>query len=500
MALGAAAARSGTQDKVIAVIGDGASGCGVTFEAFNCAKECDGSKKLIVILNDNQMSISRNVGALTAHLSKILSGSAYNKFRSGLKNLFRSMPRITRFFSWANDVFKSALLPPGMFFEALGFRYFGPVSGHDLPLLISTLEHIRRLDGPMILHVVTEKGRGCEYAAGNPVRYHGISGCDEKTGEMAEKLPGFSEEFGKAMVKIAGEDENLLAVSAAMLEGTGLAEFAYRYPERTCDVGIAEEHAVTFAAGMAAGGKRPVCAIYDTFLQRALDNIYHDAALASLPLVIVSDRAGAVEDGPTHHGIYNCGFLRAIPNLTVMSPVNCNDVENCLRYALKLNSPVVIRYPRGRNVDERIAPAGFERGKARIIRQGNPADPVLWGFGAEVSTALSAAEILAGHGLDCTVVDTVFLKPFDKELAAKFTGCRQYTVEDHSVTGGLFSALAEALADKTHAGVKAFGWSDDEVIPHGKTDCLRDKYELTAEKIARKILLEEEKAGDTAKK
>lgn len=485
-ALGFAAAAPDAPGKLIAVVGDGAAGCGVNFEALNNASSCPGSERLIVILNDNQMSISRNVGALTGYFSKILTGSFYNRFRTALKNLLRPVPRLSRFVRMVNEAVKSIVLPPGVFFETLGFRYFGPANGHDFDQLIPILTRLKNIKGPILLHVVTEKGRGCDFASSDPERYHGVGKFDADSGELPAGTPGFSNAFGEAMLKLADEYPNLTAVTAAMMAGTGLNKFAERYPERIFDVGIAEEHAVTFAAALAGGGKQPVCAMYDTFLQRALDAVYHDTVLARRPLIIVCDRAGAVEDGPTHHGIYNCGFLRALPHLTIMMPVCCAEVETALRFALELKSPVVIRYPRGGGAD--LAPRSFQYGKAELIRTAPPKSPLLWGCGVECKTALRVADILAEAGLPCAVADARFLKPFDRELAIRFADCRQYTIEDHAVSGGLFSALCEALADTPHAPLKGFGWPDDRTIAHGNVQQLRKQYGIDPDSIAQEIL------------
>ena len=484
-ALGVAAANPDAPEKVIAGIGDGAAGCGVTLEALNNVSSCAGARRLIVVLNDNRMSISANVGAVSQTLNRVIAAASYNRFRAALKRCLLPMPRLKRFFSRIYDAGKSVFLPPAVLFESFGFRYFGAVNGHDLKQLLPILQRLRNIDGPVILHVITEKGHGVKFASEDPTRYHGISGCDPDTGEMKSSGGGFSAAFGAALTKLAAENDHITAVCPAMLEGTGLAGFSKQFPDRCIDVGIAEEHALTFAAGLAVGGKVPVCAFYDTFLQRALDAVYHDIALADLPVVIVADRAGTVPDGPTHHGIYNCGFLRAIPNLTVLSPANEAEVEPALRFAVSLHKPVVIRYPRGRGRGD-AAPVPFEYGKAVIRRQGR-GDAVIWSCAAEVNTALEVAEILSGTGIDVTVADARFLKPFDRELALKFAGMRQFVIEDHCVSGGLASALREALDGVDHAPVTAFGWSAETPVAHGELNVLRERAGLTVTQIAEKI-------------
>lgn len=485
-ALGHCAANPDAKEKVIAVIGDGAVGCGVTFEAFNHASAVKGSQRLIVILNDNRMSISGNVGALSKALNRVIAGKSYNKVRNFFKKLLSLSPRLKNFFSRLDEAGKSVFLPPALLFETLGFRYFGAVDGNDLDELLPTLSRIKEIDGPLILHVITRKGYGCSYAEAEPTKYHGISGCDPDTGEMSVSSGGFSAAFGNAMETLAEENPDIVAVTPAMLEGTGLSGFRKKFPDRCFDTGIAEEHALTFAAGLAAGGKRPVCAFYDTFLQRSLDEIYHDAALAKVPLIIAADRAGAVADGPTHHGIYNCGFLRGIPNLTVIALSDEKEMLPALKYALTLNLPTVIRYPKGKGSgNEQFA--DFETGKAVILKQGDKNSPVLWGIGGECRTALETAEILKKEGMECTVINARFLKPFDKATALNFAENKHFTIEDHTLSGGLYSALSETLAPVKNGGIHGFGWDPDEVIAHGEVSLLKADAGLTAADIAQKI-------------
>ena len=485
-ALGHCAAAPDKKEKIIAVIGDGSMGCGVTFEALNHAGTLPGNKRLIVILNDNRMSISGNVGALSRTLNRVIAGHSYNRVKNFFKKILSPLPKLKAFFSRLDEAGKSVLLPPALLFETLGFRYFGAVNGNDLEQLLPTLKRIKELDGPILLHVITQKGCGCDYAAADPTRYHGISGCDPDTGEMKNPENGFSSEFGNAMIALAEKNPDLTAVCPAMLEGTGLSNFQQKFPDRCFDTGIAEEHAVTFAAGLAAAGKRPVCAFYDTFLQRALDEIYHDAALAKLPLIITADRSGAVADGPTHHGIYNCGFLCSIPNLTVLTLAGEKEVFPALEYALDLCSPVVIRYPKGRGMKfDTVVP--FETGKAVVLRTGSADAPVLWGIGGEVATALKTAELLAEKGIECTVINARFLKPFDRETALKYSSSIHITIEDHSLSGGLYSALAGALGNIAHGEIHGFGWQENEVIAHGDVALLKKASGLTAEAITEKI-------------
>ena len=488
-ALGHCAAEPDASGKVIAVIGDGAMGCGVTLEALNHASTLPGARRLIVILNDNRMSISGNVGALSRALNRVIAARSYNKFRRALKNLLSPLPRVKNFFSRLNEAGKSVFLPPALLFETLGLRYFGAINGNDLNQLLPTLERLRQIDGPVLLHIITEKGHGCSFAAADPTRYHGISGCDPDTGEIAGSSSVFSTAFADALTALAGENGKIVAVCPAMLEGTGLQKFARKYPERCFDTGIAEEHALTFASGLAAAGKIPVCAFYDTFLQRALDAVYHDIALAGLPVIIAVDRSGAVADGPTHHGIYNCGFLRAIPGVTVFSPALAGEMDMALRFAVSLHAPVVIRYPKAGGGKEWGEAVDFRLAKAVIRRRGDENSPVIWAIGGEVGTALQTAEILKACRLDCTVVDARFLKPFDRELALELSGRRHFVIEDHSGSGGLYSALTEVLGQVKHGEIYPFAWSPDMVIPHGDVNSLKQACGLNASAIAEKIAL-----------
>ena len=489
-ALGHCAAEPDSPRKVIAVIGDGAMGCGVTLEALNHAATLRGSKRLIVLLNDNRMSISGNVGMLSKALNRVIVAKSYNTFRRAVKNILSPLPRLKNLFARLDDAGKSLLLSPAFLFETLGIRYFGAVNGNDLKELVPMLERLREIDGPILVHVITQKGFGCGFAAADPTKYHGISGCDPDTGELKNSQPGgFSEEFGKAMLTLAEEDPDLLAVCPAMLEGTGLAGFSKKYPDRCFDTGIAEEHSLTFASGLAAAGKHPVCAFYDTFLQRALDGVYHDAALANLPVVIAVDRAGAVMDGATHHGIYNCSFLRAIPNVTVMTISSPKEMYEALKFALSLKSPVVLRYAKGSSIQKGSGGA-FIYGKSVICRHGCPGSPVIWAAGCELATALKAADLLnSSCGMKCTVIEARFLKPFDRETAMKFAQEKHFTIEDHSLTGGLFSALSETLSEVANGGIYGFGWSSEKVIGHGSPAQLKEESGMTAEKIAEKIAL-----------
>lgn len=491
LGLSAAFNRSGEPYRAVAVVGDGALNCGVSFEGMINASR-DG-KNLIVILNDNKMSIQENVGGMAHYLNRLISDSSYNKFKTSIKQRLKKLPKhetIHRFIRRTEDLLKGIILP-GYVFEQLGFRYIGPINGHSLPDLLRTFETIRTLEGPILVHVITEKGRGYEFARQEPTLYHGVAGFEIATGKLKKSnKTTFSEAFGNAIIQLAEKHPEVTAISAAMVPGTGLKRFQQKFPQRCFDVGICEEHAITFAGGLAIGGMRPICAIYSTFLQRALDSIYHDVVLPKLPVILALDRGGAVEDGPTHHGIYDLGFLRELPGLTIMAPRSEEELKMMLDFAYQLALPVAIRYPRGGSPaepNEAIAP--LESGKSEIIHLGNNG-PVIWAMGPEVYTALQVAKLLneAGRG-DCTIINARFLAPFDKETAKRLAvpGRLIVTIEDHSIIGGLASALDEALIDTPHGEIVHFGWPN-QIIPHGPVNKLKIAYGLTAEAIANKLL------------
>ena len=486
LGLGAARRLQGNPDKVVAVVGDGALGNGITFEALNAAA-AEGGKNLILVLNDNRMSISPAVGTLSRRLSRIIAGKFYNRTRNALRRGILPRPGLLRLARRLDDWIKAALLPPSALFQCFGFRFFGPVDGHSLPELVHILEKIEPLEGPLLLHVVTRKGKGAKYAERSPVTYHGVGAFEAESGRLAASEAGFSAAFGAWMCRRAAADERLTAVSAAMIPGVGLSEFAARFPGRCFDVGIAEEHAAVFSAGLALAGKRPVCALYATFAQRALDCIYHDAVLGKVPVIFVFDRAGAVPDGPTHHGIYDLGFLRALPGLPVMMPRNTAELEMMLDYALTLEGPCVIRYPRGGPSEQALPPpAPLEPGRAQILRE-SASGPVIWALGAECGTAEKVAALLGKQGIGATLVNARFAAPFDAELARRFRHRFQIAIEDHG-PGGLAAALAEALAGKKeHGGLLGFNWGG-KIVGHGALPELRRQAGLDAESIARAVM------------
>lgn len=490
-AVGMTRARSlqGSNHKVIAVIGDGSLSAGIAFEALNHAGHI--KEDLIVILNDNEMSISPNVGALASSLSRIISGQAYNKFRDELKTILEKIPGIgesvSRLFRQSEGFFKS-LFVPGLIFEELGFIYIGPVLGHRIDLLVKDLKNISNLKGPILLHVITKKGYGYSPAEKDPTFFHGVGSFDKATGAplSSKSCPSYTDVFGTALTKIARSNPAVVAITAGMTSGTGLEMFQKEFPGRFYDVGIAEQHAVTFAAGMAVEGLRPVAAIYSTFLQRSYDQVLHDVCLQNLPVVFMLDRAGIVgEDGPTHHGLFDISFLRALPNLVFMAPKDENELQHMLHTAFQLSQPVAIRYPRGNGagvpLDQEFITLPV--GKAEILRSG--ADAAILALGITVYPALAAAERLEAEGIRCTVVNSRFIKPLDPaaliSLASGVKGI--ITVEENVLQGGFGSAVLEALQmHSCMARVIRIG-IPDTFVEQGSQKILRSKYGLDADGI-----------------
>ena len=488
LALGRAAAKEHSNEPgvAIAVVGDGSLSCGIAFEGLNASKAC--GKKLIVILNDNQMAISPNVGGLSRCLNRVISGRRYNRFRKAVKEClshFSGYRTIKKLINRLEDLIKGALLPPGILFQELGMRYIGPVDGNDLGRLLPMIERVSRIDGPVLLHVTTRKGKGYAPAESCPQDFHGVGRFDIASGKLpAPSATSFSAEFGRCMTSFAESDSSIEAVSAAMTSGTGLTGFAEKFPERFHDVGIAEEHAVIFSAGLASGGKKAVCALYSTFLQRAFDCIYCEVVLNKFPVVFAIDRAGAVEDGATHHGIYDLGFLRQLPGFAIFTPASTRELECMMKTAFSLNAPCAIRYPRGAGAQrQELNGIVVQYGKNHLI-QSSDSDIVIWALGAEIDTALAVASMLKEK---VNIVLVHFIAPFDTALAEKLRHKRHFTIENHCVRGGLYTTLCETLAGAAHGEITPFGWSADEVIGHGTVQELRLRHGLDAESIADKI-------------
>lgn len=482
--------------KVIAVIGDGALTSGLALEGLNHAGHL--GKDLIVILNDNEMSISPNVGAMSNYLSKVLTGTFYKKFKKETKALLEGIPKIggsvTRIAEKAEGSLKNFFLPGGLF-EDLGFNYIGPIDGHDMDGLIGILGSLKEMSEPALLHIVTQKGRGYKFSEEDPCIYHGTGPFDSDLGlapAVCPEAPGtvaaasFSDVFGSALSALAATDNRIVAITAAMKEGTGLRNFAERFPERFFDVGIAEPHAITFAAGLATQGIRPVVAIYSTFLQRAYDEILHDVCLQNLPVVFAVDRGGIVgEDGPTHQGLFDISFLRTIPNLVFMVPKDGEELSAMLAFGIGLNAPVAIRYPRGKA----LAVAGsacspLANGKAELLLQGD--DLAILAVGQSVAPALIAAGRLKEEGISATVVNARFVRPLDEALVLSLAEKTKklITVEENVLAGGFGSAVLECIARNGLPGVtvKLLG-IDDVFVEHGTQKLLRRKYGLDEEGI-----------------
>lgn len=483
--------------RTVAVVGDGALGCGISLEGLNNVIE--STNRLIIILNDNKMSISPNVGALSRYLNKIISGRRYNRLKGVISRGVEKVPKVGRglhrVISRIQESVKNLLIP-GMFFEELGFRYIGPLNGHDLNELTSTLERLKPLDEqPLLIHVITEKGHGYEPAEKDPATFHGVGKFEPETGKIfkktdpGNKAPSFGACFGNTLEKMLRENSRVTAITAGMCDGTGMKNIRNKFPKRFYDVGIAEEHAVVFAAGLAAQGMRPVVAIYASFMQRAFDYVFHDVALQNLPVIFCLDRAGAVPDGPTHHGIHDLGFWQSVPNITVMQPADPLELTEMLQSALKQEGPALIRYPkRDQNEDvykNRERPK-IKLGKAIFLREGK--DVSLWCLGPETKLGLEAAEKLAENNIQADVVNVRFLKPFDRELLLEQAQSKLIvTIEDHTLTGGLASLVNAALCNQNQARIRNFGWPDEEIVPWGSIDDLRERFGLTPENIARQI-------------
>jgi len=491
-ALGLALARDLSQEKhaVVAVIGDGAMTGGLAFEALNHAGNLRSN--LIVVLNDNEMSISRNVGALSGYLGRLRTDPKYTHGKDELEVLLKRIPAIGPAVLRVADRLKDSLkylVVPGMFFEELGFLYLGPVDGHNLPSVAEVLRRAKGLSGPVLVHVLTRKGRGYPPAEKDPDKFHGPGPFDRETGvfKAAAAPPTYTAVFGRTLVELAASDPRIVAITAAMPTGTGLNEFARAYPDRFFDVGIAEAHAVTMAAGLARGGARPVVAVYSTFLQRAFDSVMHDVCLNRLPVVLCVDRAGIVgEDGPTHHGLFELSYLRALPGLTIMAPADENELRQMLKTALSLDGPAVIRYPRGagRGAAMEEAPKVLEVGRARLLQKGK--DLTMVALGTMLWPALEAAALLAEDGITADVINARFVKPLDRETIlarAVATGCL-VTVEEHVLAGGFGSAVLEAVKDR-QLNVKVLRLGiGDQFVEHGSQAVLREKYGLTGPGIA----------------
>ncbi len=496
-ALGMAAGRDICKgdNKVIAVIGDGSLTAGMAFEGLNHAGHL--KQKLVVILNDNEMSISPNVGALSSFLSRKMTSEAFIRFKKETEHLLGYVPGIGRelvnLAKRAEESFKS-FMTPGMLFEGFGFDYFGPIDGHNIEELTKTLRNVAQIKGPVLLHVLTKKGKGYEPAENDPPKFHGIGPFDSETGKVRGSKPGgaasYTNVFGDTLVKLAADDQQIVAITAAMAEGTGLIKFSEAYPERFFDVGIAEQHAVTFAAGLACRGLKPVVTIYSTFMQRAYDQVLHDVCLQNLPVTFALDRGGLVgADGPTHHGVFDLSFLRHIPNLVFAVPRNEVELQRLMKTACEHDGPFAYRYPRGSGTGlqlaENIEPV--EVGKGELLKEGS--DGLIVAIGVLVNEALAAAEQLEKEGIHIAVVDARFIKPLDTELIISQAEKVPFviTAEENSLQGGFGSSVLEILSDVgmtipvTRVGIP------DQFVGQGTQPELRSQLGLDAAGLVRRV-------------
>jgi 1-deoxy-D-xylulose-5-phosphate synthase len=495
-ALGMAVARDlkGEKYHVVAVVGDAGLTSGLELEGVNNLGTL--KKKVLVILNDNKMSISPNVGALAGYLTRIVHGQAYHRLREEFEKRMLSLPRLgPRLLKISKDLVESAktMLIPGLVFEELGFEYFGPINGHSLDELLEVLAKAKDRPGPTLVHIVTQKGKGYPHAEMLPVKYHGVTQFDVSTGAFhpaTNKAPSYTAVFGKAISEVAAQDSRVVAITAAMSEGTGLDEFSKRFPDRFFDVGIAEQHAVTFATGLACDGMRPVVAIYSTFLQRAFDQVMHDTCLMRAPVTFVLDRGGLVgADGPTHHGLYDLVYLSALPGMVVMAPKDENELRHMLYTAINLNGPAAMRFPRGNGTGVPLDPdfKTLEIGKAEILREGS--DIGILALGAMVYPCLEAATRLEGLGIHATVINARFMKPLDEELICCLAAEKQFlvTAEEGTEAGGFGASVATLLQDRKIPASLLRIAVPDRIIPHGAPNLLQAKYGLDADGIVEKI-------------
>jgi 1-deoxy-D-xylulose-5-phosphate synthase len=495
-ALGMAVARDlkGQDFRVVAVVGDAGLTVGLELEGINNLGTLQ--KKVLVILNDNEMSISPNVGAFAGYLNRIVHGQAYHHVTAEVEKMILAVPRLgPRLLKLSKELVESAktMLIPGMVFEELGFDYVGPVNGHSLGELLDVLEKVKDSPKPTLLHVVTQKGKGYPHAEQLPVKYHGVTQFDVSTGAFHKapaKAPSYTSIFGKTMCELAEKDPRVVGITAAMSEGTGLVEFAKRFPDRFFDVGIAEQHAVTFACGLACEGMRPVAAIYSTFLQRAYDQVIHDVCLMHAPVTFAMDRGGIVgADGPTHNGLYDIAFLSAVPGIILMAPKDENELRHMLYTSVNSDAPAALRYARGAGLGVALDPdfKKLEIGKGEILREGS--DIAILAYGSMVYPCLEAAERLQAMGLRATVVNARFAKPLDEQLICVLAADKQFlvTAEEGTEAGGFGALVATLLQDrKIPASVLRIA-VPDRIIPHGAPNLLHAKYGLDADGIVEKI-------------
>ncbi|MEW9093707.1 MAG: 1-deoxy-D-xylulose-5-phosphate synthase [Clostridiaceae bacterium] len=493
-ALGMARARDLKKEdfEVVAVIGDGALTGGMALEALNDVG--DRKSKMIIILNDNQMSIDQNVGGLSEYLGRLRVEPGYNRLKQDVESVLNKIPNIGKGMAKTLERIKNGIkqmVVPGMLFENMGIKYFGPIDGHDIKELSRTLKKAREIDEPVLIHVITKKGKGYSFAECNPGKFHGVGPFDCKNGEMnGGKSLSYSKAFGDSMVKIGEENKNVVAITAAMKDSTGLKEFGDKFKERLFDVGIAEQHAVTLAAGMASQGLKPVFAVYSTFLQRAYDQILHDVCIQNLPVIFAIDRAGLVGgDGETHQGVFDLSYLCQMPNMTIMAPKRADEIEYMLRWALKENSPVAIRYPRGgdNNINYTLL-KDFKKGKWEVLEEDG--DIVIIAVGKMINQALLVRERLLNSGIKVGVVNATFVKPLDEELLKDlcYKDKKIITLEDNILNGG-FGSTVLSFVNKLNKNNKVVNLGFNDVfVPHGSIDLLFKIHGLDVEGIIQSIL------------
>jgi 1-deoxy-D-xylulose-5-phosphate synthase len=497
-ALGIAVARDIKHDdfRVVAIIGDGALSGGLALEGLNQAGHL--KRKLMIILNDNDMSISTNVGAMSGYLNGIIKGQAYNQAKDLARGIMDRIPLVGgKLHGMASDMeqlFKHMIVP-GTLFEELGFKYLGPYDGHDLDFLIDLFEKNKDYNGPLLVHVITKKGKGYVPAENRPIWSHGVSPFDIDSGDVVKSNkpspPSYTAVFAETLIELAKRDPKIVGITAAMPDGTGMDKFAKAFPDRMFDVGIAEEHAVTFCGGMATQGMKPIAAIYSTFLQRAFDQVFHDVAIMDLPVVFALDRGGiAGADGPTHHGIYDMAYLRIFPNMICMAPKDENELRHMLKTSFETGHPTSLRYPRGNGfgvtMDAELQ--SLPIGKGEVLREGNAG--AIFAIGNEVWPSMQAAELLAQEGIEVAVINARFIKPLDDELIAKY--CHPFTkvitVEEGSLAGGFGAAVMERVQQ---LGIRDVAFHrigiPDEYVHHGAQDVLRAQYDLDANGIAKRV-------------
>ena len=495
-ALGMAVARDlkGEDHHVIAGVGDAGLTSGLELEGINNLGTLQ--KKVLVILNDNKMSISPNVGAFAGYLSRIVHGQAYHRLTQEVEKMILAVPRLgPRLLRLSKDLVDSAksLLIPGMVFEELGFEYVGPINGHSIEDLLNVLAKVKDNPMPTLVHIVTQKGKGYPHAEELPMKYHGVTQFDVSTGTFHKtptKAPSYTAVLGKAVCELAEKDPRIVGITAAMSEGTGLEEFSKKFPDRFFDVGIAEQHAVTFATGLACEGMRPVVAIYSTFLQRAFDQVMHDTCLMRAPVTFALDRGGLVgADGPTHHGLYDLAYLGVLPGIVVMAPKDENELRHMLYTALTLEGPAALRYPRGNGIGVPLDPAfkRLEIGKGEIVREGD--DIAILALGSMVYPCLEAATRLEVLGIQATVINARFMKPLDEELICCLAAQKQFlvTAEEGTEAGGFGSSVGALLYDRKIPTSILRIAVPDRIIPHGTPSLLHAKYGLDVDGVVEKI-------------